>query len=240
MADHIVQGDERITSITELTEEAMRPTDFEVLAALNAPKKRGPGRPKGSRNRPKVDPGVPGSGPMQMRTPTRRTTSTSESDSDEERARRLQAKSEKSRAYADRIVTELNDQIMLAFISMGVPAPLLYKNGQGPAPKLPDSNLTPFGQRIAVSPMVAKPVASFLAELEFSEAGTKAVTAVTDSQWTLIIKGVVAVGAVVYYLNGLNQIRKEFEPLINQFREAQQQAANGSQARDHTTVGGLQ
>lgn len=68
--------------------------------------------------------------------------------------------------YAKEIQEQANDYILEQFISMGISPLDIYKDGKPPLSEIP-SPYTPFGQKLAMKPALAKAIAR--ARLEFEE-----------------------------------------------------------------------
>lgn len=201
----------------DLDEEALRPVDLNLFDKIKAaptvvkPDKITPptsqisrprGRPPGSTNRPKSDAPAP--------------------DKDEVNRRKADAKKRKADDYTKQILTELNDQVFGLIMSQGVPAAVFYKDGNPPATSPVNQNYTEAGNRIAIKPMQARIVASFVAEIEFSEQGSKVANAVTGGSLGLVIKGLAAGFMVFQYAQGLAKVYNELQPLLEMRRQAQE------------------
>ena len=230
---------DRIFDPTHLTAAATKPATMDLLSEINSRKPRG--RPVGSRNRTKVDPGQIGSGPQQLVTPSRRTASGPGPSGPEkpDPIKMAQAKRDKTEAYTKRIVDELNDNLMLVFISIGVPSNFIYQPGKTPQEVKVSEKYTEFGNAIAIKPSQAKALASFAAELEFTDAGGKLAASAGTGYGPLVVKGVLALVAVGQYMRTLNDMRTRIEPMMKAWQDAQTQQKTGGNSNQRP-AGGLQ
>lgn len=230
--ENIVEATSPIVTRPEvLTAEALKPSSLSIAeqiarnkanGTITQPKRR-PGRPPGSSSRSNV-----GSSSNVNDSPSDDT----EAKKAELEARRIRAmmakadsKKKKVDDYTNRIVSELNDNIMAAFISMGVPSTVLYKNGAPPIPVV-SSNYTPIANQLAVKPLQAKAVAAFLVDLEYASEDSmvaRAMASATQGNAALAFKGILAAGAVFMYVKGAIDTMNKLGPVIQAYQAMQEQ-----------------
>lgn len=220
----IVEGGSLSDRPEVLTAEALKPSGLSIAEQIrlnrsSASPKRGPGRPPGSKNRPRVE----------VLTPEEEETRKAENEA--KRIRALVSKSDtkkkKVEDLTNRIVGDMNDTIMLAFISMGVPSAVLYRDGKAPV-KTVNTNYTPIANQLAVQPMQAKAIASFMVDLEYVDQDSKLaglVSSATGGTAGLVFKGLIAAGAAAMYIRGVMSAMQQLGPVIQQLQEYQQRAA---------------
>lgn len=169
--------------------------------------KRAPGRPRGSRNKPKEEANV---GP-----------------SIQEIQRERRAKRERADQIAEQITGEFNDTIMRFLVAQGMPPAVIYNDGYVPRPISKNSaKYTDIGAKLAVDEFTAGMVANFIVEFESSDTGQRIVGATTSGPVGLVVKGLVAGACAVGYLNGVKKVVDTLQPLI----EAQKQYKRQQQA----------
>ena len=168
--------------------------------------KRGPGRPRGSKNRPKDE-------PEKGYTPP--------DTAELERQRKL--KKQRADAIAGQITGELNDILFELLIGQGLPAAALYNSGHIPTAVKEDAKYTPLGKRLAVDSFTANRIGAFIVEMEQSELGSKMASKATGGPVGLTVKGLVAGACVFSYINGVRNVMKEYGPYIDAYKQYQQQ-----------------
>lgn len=189
-----------------------------------APPKRRPGRPLGSRNRPKegeVNPPQSLGGSRAPRTPPAPPTSV-----EEEAAAKVKFEKQlRAAQYAELIHKELNDELFTFLIGMRiVPAELIYKNGHIPPTSQPDPNLTEAGNQIAIPTDVAKNWGKLLAELSYTPMGKTVVGASQNNMAGVAIAAVMALYSTYRYTQQL----KPFLDFVKAQQAAAARAAEGS------------
>ena len=186
--------------------------------------KRGPGRPRGSRNKPK-DGDTGGDKGADL--------------ADLERQRKL--RKQRMDAVSSQITGELTDALFELMIAQGIPPAAIYNEGKAPVHVRKDEKYTPLGAKLAVDSFTAGRVAAFVVDLESSDAGAKIVNKATNNTAALVIKGAVAVACVIGYMNGVRQVVKEYAPYMEAYKQYQrQQSQQRSQAQQEgTTPNGL-
>lgn len=210
------------------------PTRVAAVDPKSGLPKRGRGRPPGSPNKPKVDPGLEhsppmrlGPGPSSQRNPPRTPSDKEPVDVDKNRKAE---KAGRAAEYAVWINEELNDKLFMFFLgATGLPAEAIYTAGSIPLKAKTNPNLTELGNRIAIPVDLSDSLGKILAELSYTKAGTSA-TKVSDNT-LLAISGsaIVAVFSGYRYFKGL-------QPIIQQLQDAQaQRQANESNERNDGT-----
>lgn len=169
-------------------------------AKLVADARRPRGRPPGSKN----------------------TVSTDEIEA-KRRAKLADEKAKKVDEYSTKVASEINEQLLGFLMGQGVPANMLYVNGQPPVP-IVNSNYTELANQIVVKPFTAKAVASFVVDLEYSDRGAKIAASISGGSVGMIIKGVIAGACVLTYVKGLADAYQSLKPLAEAYAEAQRQA----------------
>lgn len=228
MPDEVIQATSPVVQTpTSLTKEALTEADARLLEDLGnlsrTPKRRG--RPPGSKNKPK-EAGIVGAG-NPATTPTRRSTRSTDTGAPViDPSKTLVAKKAKTEEYTKQIVNQVNDQLLMMLVTVGIPPETLYKNKTGPQAQSFRSDLTDAGQRIAINPSMAHAVASFLTELEFTETGTKIAQSVGTGNGAIVLKGLFALGAIFQYLRGIQHIF----PMLRAYAEAQAMKAAQEEA----------
>jgi hypothetical protein len=218
----LMQGDNPLQTTTEvLGPDAMRAADEDILTQLMAAPARKPrGRPPGSKNKPKTD--ETGS----YIPPGKRASSGSATGEGQSEQAKVEAKQKLAKEYEKKIL-EFNTELMSWLVSNGIPAGLLFKNGQPPNQPITNSNWTDLAQQIAVPPHLAKMAGLTAAEIQSSTIGTSVFDTIQgDSpiRLVILIGGTLLVG--IPYLRNLNEIRKR----VAAMQEAAEQF-NREQAR---------
>lgn len=193
-----------------LKERLKQSSDTQKVSAEIQGIRRGPGRPRGSRNKPK-DEGDTGK-------------AKSQDLSELERQRKL--KKQRADAIAGQITGELNDVLFQLLISQGLPPAAVYNEGHIPVSVKTEGKYTPLGSRLAVDNFTAGMVGSFVVEFESSDLGGQLVSKTTGGPVGLVIKGLVAGACVFGYINGVRQVLKEYEPYMKAYKEYQQNQKN--------------
>lgn len=228
-----------ITRPEVLDAEALRPSSLSIAEqiaknkASAPPPRRRPGRPPGSTTKPTVS-----------STPSDPEDSeTKKAELEARRIRAMMAKADSKRKkvdeYTTKIVSELNDNIMAAFISMGIPSSVLYKNGTPPIPVV-SQNYTPIANQLAVKPLQAKAVAAFIVDLEYASEDSlvaRAAASATQGNAALAFKGILAAGAVFMYVKGALDTMQKLGPIIQQY-QAMQEAQTRQNAQAHSMAHG--
>ena len=231
-----------------LDEEALKPVDLmsrmmaEAKIAAPAeqagPKRRG--RPPGSRNRSTIEAeqavlGRPPSGSRMVSPPSRSDKTKPDDELTAEQKRELKLK--RAADLSDQISSTVNDNLMLMLTSMGVPSQLLYKPGREPKRVTEDSKYTELAGNICLSPMQAGIFGRFAAEFEATEYGKKVSSTTSTGNGALYLYGLLALGAGVQYVQGLQKFYSQMKPLLEAYQAniRQQQA---SQQQPVETTGG--
>ena len=224
-----------INEPTLLGEEALKPADqsdllqrmmreAEARKALEPEQPKRRGRPPGPGRSRLVTPGssVPsGSGSTEkLKTPA---------EIERDRVARREAKQRRAAELNETILQGVNEQIILALTSMGVPAKLLYKEGQIPRAVASNSKYSDFAGRVLISPHQADNFAKFIVELEGTELGKKATGMSGDGKGPLYFYGIMSVFAAIQYLQGLSTFYKELKPLLDAYQAAQMHNAARAQ-----------
>jgi hypothetical protein len=232
-----------ITRPEILSSEALKPSSLSIAEQIarnkasgtTTPPKRRPGRPPGSGNRTT-------SGTSSVPT-TDADDETKKAELEARRIRALMAKADSKKKkvddYTTRIVGELNENIMTAFVSMGIPSTILYKNGIAPIPVV-SQNYTPIANQLAVKPLQAKAVASFIVDLEYAGEDSlvaRAAASATQGNAALAFKGLLAAGAVFMYVKGALDTMNKLGPIIQQYQAMQEAQARQNQ-QAHTMAHG--
>ncbi len=249
-----VQGDSpMLTEATELDAEALKPAitipslEERLLAAPSTvPPRANPidpetGKPK--RGRPRK---APETTTRKATAPTRKRAAPKAAEPEDTRT--AKEKSDAIRARAEDLTVQvadtINDNLMLLLTSIGVPAQLLYKPGQEPRVAQTSNKYTPLGNSIAMSAQQADVIGHFLAHLETTDQGQRVTGVVGQGKMPLFMYGLLSVGAVVQYTNGLAKMYKNISPYLEQYK-AQQLTQQVNEQRnqeqeEQTTTGGKQ
>jgi hypothetical protein len=154
---------------------------------------------------------------------------------DEIDTRTPQEKAEAIRARADeltsRVADTINDNLMLLLTSMGVPSALLYKPGMEPKVTQTANKFTPLGNQIAMSAQQADVIGHFLAHLEQTDQGQRVTSFTGQGKLPLVMYGLLSVGAVVQYTQGLAKMYNTLQPYLEQYK-AQQLAQQTNEQRN--------
>jgi hypothetical protein len=225
-----VQGDSPIlTEPTELDAEATKP-------AITIPSLEERLRAAPSSVRPGVNPIDPDTGkPKRGRprkaaapkaeAPSRGKSRTSKPDDKPEDTRTPREKAEAIKARSEELTVQvadtINDNLMLLLTSVGVPAALLYKPGQEPQVAQTSNKYTPLGNSIAMSAQQADVIGHFLAHLEQTDQGQRVTAVAGQGKAPLLVYGLLSVGAVVQYTNGLAKMYKNIAPYLEQYKAQQ-------------------
>lgn len=221
----MMQGDYPASGPEFLGPDAMKAADADILAQLAAAPARKPrGRPTGSRNKPKADSEGNFVPPGGVKKPSLLGGDNEEAD----RVRKVAAKKRLSAEY-ERKILESNETILGFLIQAGVPASLLYKNGQPPNQGAKSNpNWTDLSNSIAVPPHLAKIMGHTAAEIQSSTIGTSVISTLEgDSPIRLLILVGATVVVGVPYLRNLNEIRKRMvaaQEAVSQYNMQQARA----------------
>ena len=209
--DPTTVGTEAKTSATSLLGLSELPT------SVRMDNRRGRGRPLGSRNRTKVD-------EPEKERPV----------SHVDKAKEAKAKKERVDNLANTITEGLNEQIMNFLMSQGVPSSILYKNAMAPIKE--QTLYTNIGDRVALQPLQANAVASFLVALDENTTSNDAIEKLTSGTTGLILKGGFALLTVGVYFRNVAKAWEQMQPMMRAKRvyEEQRQKAQFGQTADQT------
>lgn len=244
----VVQSTSPIVTTSEvLDSDATKEASLSFIEQINKQKaqqgdrttivgqRRGPGRPKGSTNKPKgTEDGKDDKG---------------QTDLAKELAaleRKRNAKKQKVDDYTNKVINEFNDQIMLWLLGAGVPSAVLYQDGQAPV-QIVNNKYTEVGNLLAIKPIQARAFSRLIVEAEYSERGIQVANAMAGSTVGLVITGLVAIAMGIQYGRQLTVAMAKIQPLIEAKRQADaykaQQAQEGRppqpQRTMHAVQGGL-
>lgn len=168
-------------------------------ARMEVPK-RGPGRPKGSTNRPKTEP-EPATVSQQIRIAA--------------------DKRKKVEEYEEKVAKELNDQLFSLLIGyMGVPTGALYRSGMAPAAAVVNPAYTELGNRLAIPPMLTHFAASLVVDLEYSDRGKTVMGAATGGTLGMVVKAAIVVILGVQYAGNVQKTLGQMKAIAEQFQAA--------------------
>lgn len=178
--------------------------------------RRSRGRPLGSRNKPKTEEEV------------------SKPVSHVDKAKEEKAKKERVDKLAQSITDGLNQQIMNFLMSQGVPSSVLYKNNMAPITE--QTIYTNIGERVALQPLQANAVASFLVALDENTTSNDAIEKLTSGTTGLILKGGFALLTVGIYFRNVGKAWEQMQPMLRAKRvyEEQRKKAQFGQTADQS------
>lgn len=221
-----ILGSPIVTEPVVLDDAALKPMTIpsleDRLKEANAnggntpPRRRSPGRPKGSVKKPPAGRGA-----------TIDTTASEKKDDDTpgmDPAEKKALKDARAAQLAQATLDAINDNFFMILMSMGVPDQLLYQPGQAPVQVKAESNkYTALGATMAVNPAMAKNIGHFLAELEQTDIGQKVTGATGGGNGPIIVYGLLSLFSTVQYVQGLSRTYKELAPLLQAYRAQQMQ-----------------
>jgi hypothetical protein len=229
---------------TDLDDEAMKGSDLlenlmreareknaQNPQANTEPTRRGPGRPRGSRN-------VAASARQPSRvSPTRVVSRTPSQGSTQgvdpntpDPALLKELKEARASELQEKISDAINETIMLGLTSIGVPIALLYKPGQEPAAATESEKYTDMAKGLTITPNQAKFWGRLLAELESTEAGKKFSNTTGTGNGPLLIYGALSIMTGLQYIQNASNTYKQLKPFIDQYHAMQEIMAQ--QARE--------
>lgn len=133
----------------------------------------------------------------------------------------------------EKIADGINETIMLALTSFGLPSELLYKPGQAPQQIQESQKYTDLAKELIVSPNQARYWGRFLAELENTEQGKKVSAATGGGNGPLLIFGALSLLTGVQYIQNASNAFKNLKPYMDQYKAMQAIAeANARQMRE--------
>ena len=240
----VVQGDDRIQFPEVLTADATQPIDLmaELEAAAVASTtasgpRRGRGRPRGSKNRTTLEreqqTGIPRDTPSRIvAPPSRRGTGPENKEPEISPEERKRIKDARAGQIEKEIVGELNDNIMLLLVGLGIPGELLYKPGHIPQAVTEVSKFTQWAGNVVIGPQQARAYAHLWAEIEQTETGKKYTGKAGGGKGLLGWYALLSLGSTVQYVQGLNNFIKELKPAMEYYesmKASQQQERNNQQ-----------
>lgn len=218
-----------ITEPTQLSPDALAPaSDADILDALTrAPatpptEKRKPGRPLGSKNKPREQ-GKPSAGRPRMVTPPK---TAKPEPTPEELERVARRKRSRAKELEGSILTTLNDNILDLVQMMGVPAQMLYVNGVGKPTESVNPNYTQVGNMLAIQPQQAAVWGKFLAELESTDVGSKVSGATSSGKAPLLVYGLLSLAMGFQYAQAVNTVMTQARQMAEAMRDYQAQQTN--------------
>lgn len=217
-------GVEADKTVGQSMEERLASLGAPPTVATPVPPKRGRGRPPGSPNKPKPEGSEPPGKPSLVIPGTRGRPPVDKTPEQIAKALKDKADHKKARAteFESTILQEFNEQLMGIFMMMGVPASVLYKEGQAPKAAPINNPYSDVGNMLAIGPMQAKSWARFAAELEATDSGTKVVGNLTgDSKAPLIISGVMSLATGIMYARQLSDTFDKMKPMIEAYQKYQ-------------------
>jgi hypothetical protein len=225
--------------MSDLNADALEPARIQdALASLpravapSAPKdgdggppKRRPGRPPGSKNKPK-DPQATanvGGGPTVVVPGRGRPTLTEKSPEEIAREKRakLELKRDRAKKIADYLTGDFSEQMLEMLVSSTPIDPdIIFTKAAPTTKRSKNPNLTETGQRFAVPPDVAEAWGRVLAELSTSTTGGKLVESFESGNAGLVLACLIAALTTSRYIRSL---KNDFK-LIQSVIQAKQQA----------------
>jgi hypothetical protein len=221
---HVPLSTEALRSADEMLQERLRQAPSPSIGTA----KRPPGRPPGSKNKPKdTDPVKPNGARISV---PRGAAARVDIPKDEATiAQKAAAKAARADELAGKISENLNELILDAFMAMGMPTEFIYKPGRAPASAPVNSPYTDLGAKLTINPMTAKAWGRFAAELESTELGGKLVgTGQGSSTLPLILSGLFALGSGAQYFKGVAEVLQNMQRIMQ--AKAQMDAQQSEQS----------
>lgn len=206
-------------------------------SAPEAPK-RGRGRPPGQRNL------TPLERAQRERDAANAKAAAASGPSAEEVLAKAKAKAASIKAdteeMAQWIGEELNDYIMQALITGGVPATMLYKDGHIPKALANNDKYTELGNMLAIPPNLAESAARLAAEVKATDGGSKVAAATGNGRAGLVVAGIGTLFGTVTYARRVNDVVKrlrQLEEMRVAAASAPQPVATAAEAMNEGIVG---
>ena len=119
------------------------------------------------------------------------------------------------------ISEELNDYLMQAIITAGIPATMLYRDGHVPKAIANNDKYTELGNALAIPPTLAQSAARLAAEAKATDSGSKLAVATGNGRAGLVVAGIGTLFGTVTYARRVNDVLKRFKQVAELAEAAQ-------------------